>query len=475
MVLVTLAQPVESVPDASETRLSLGPAAARNLATTTKSVPQMRAISSRWLLKVLPWVEAEGGTFRVNRRLSYEVGDGRVTFTDTGSGPAVIPAELGELPLLRGFDEPDVLAALAARFERRDYEPGDVVVASGGLSDEAFLIVHGRLDQVGTGEYGDRTTLGVLADGDHFGDDSLTDPLSTWDLTVKAVTRCTALVLPQRGFDEVLAQSEALRERLRWFQANRGAQRNEHGEADVAVASGHEGEPDLPSTFVDYDPAPREYELEVAQTILRVHRRVADLYDEPMDQTEQQLRLTIEALRERQEHELVNNPRIGLLHNADLKQRIRTRGGPPTPDDLDHLLSLVWKEPGCLLAHPRTIAAIAREWNHRGLHPGPVEINGHHVPAWRGVPLLPCNKIPISGHHTSSVLLLRTGLDNQGVIGLHQTGLPDEYRPGLTVKDMGTDAKAITSYLVSAYFSAAVLVPDALAVLEQVEIGREEA
>lgn len=39
---------------------SLTTAAARNLATT-KSVPQMHVLS-RWLLRVLPWVEASGGT-----------------------------------------------------------------------------------------------------------------------------------------------------------------------------------------------------------------------------------------------------------------------------------------------------------------------------------------------------------------------------------------------------------------------------
>src|SRR4051812_36486327 len=53
---------------------SLGTAAARNLATTTKSVPQMQNISSRWLLKILPWVQVSAGTYRVNRRLSYSVG-----------------------------------------------------------------------------------------------------------------------------------------------------------------------------------------------------------------------------------------------------------------------------------------------------------------------------------------------------------------------------------------------------------------
>ena len=39
---------------------ALGKAAARNLTTTTKSVPQMQNISSRWLLKVLPWVQVNG-------------------------------------------------------------------------------------------------------------------------------------------------------------------------------------------------------------------------------------------------------------------------------------------------------------------------------------------------------------------------------------------------------------------------------
>ena len=64
--------------------MSLDTRAARNLATTTKSVPQMQGISSRWLLRILPWVQVSGGTYRVNRRLSYVVGEGRVTFFNTG-------------------------------------------------------------------------------------------------------------------------------------------------------------------------------------------------------------------------------------------------------------------------------------------------------------------------------------------------------------------------------------------------------
>ena len=97
-------------------QLSLSTAAARNLATTTKTPPQMQAISSRWLLKILPWVQVSGGTYRVNRRLSYAVGDGRITFDRTGAEVRVVPAELCELASLRGFDDMDVLTALADRF-----------------------------------------------------------------------------------------------------------------------------------------------------------------------------------------------------------------------------------------------------------------------------------------------------------------------------------------------------------------------
>src|ERR1041384_6477348 len=105
------------MPDNSRSPMSLNTRAARNLATTTKSVPQMQEISSRWLLRILPWVQVSGGTYRVNRRLSYAVGDGRITFSTTGATVRVIPQELRELPLLHEVDDVEVLRAVAERFE----------------------------------------------------------------------------------------------------------------------------------------------------------------------------------------------------------------------------------------------------------------------------------------------------------------------------------------------------------------------
>jgi hypothetical protein len=455
----------------AERQLSLGTTAARNLATTTKSQPQMQGISPRWLLRMLPWVHVSGGTYRVNRRLSYPVGGGRVSFTATGSRVRVIPPALRELPLLRGFDDAAVLEALADRFTQREFQPGGVIVASGRPADQVLLIAHGKVSKAGIGRYDGQTALGVLADGDHFGDEALVGPAGMWEFTATALTGCTAMALPRQAFEEILERSPALRAHVARLRSGPRPARNKHGEAAIEVASGHAGEPVLPETFVDYEPSPREYELNVAQTVLRVHTRVADLYNDPMDQLKEQLRLTTEALRERQEHELINNRDFGLLHNADLRQRIHTRTGPPTPDDLDELLSRRRKSQ-FFLAHPRTIAAFRRECSHRGIYPQHVQLNGNPVSTWRGVPILPCDKIPITRAHTSSILVLRTGEDSHGVIGLHQVGRPDEYRPGLSVRFMGRDEKAISSYLVSAYFSAAVLVPDALGILENVEVSQ---
>ncbi len=451
-------------------QMSLDIAAARTLTTTTKSAPQMQEITSRWLLRMLPWVQVSGGTYRVNRRLSYVVGDGLLTFTSNGTNVRVVPCELTELPWLQGFDNEDILNTLADRFVQQEFEQGDVIVQADQPADRIFLIAYGKANKLGTGKYGDQTVLEVLADGEHFGITSLLDD-KKWPYTVQAATHCTVLSLQRQIFQDLLNQLPELRAQVEQAQARAQKPQNRHGEAAIDLASGHDGEPDLPGTFVNYDASPREYSLSVAQTILRVHTRVADLYNEPMNQVEQQLRLTLEALRERQEHELINNREFGLLNNADRKQRLSTRSGPPTPDDFDELLALV-RDAGVFFAHPRAIAAFGKECNRLGIHPQTVPIHGATVPAWRGLPIFPCNKIPVTQDNSSSILVLRTGLENQGVIGLHQTGIPDEYQPSVSVRFMGINEKAIISYLVSAYYSVAVLVPDALGILENAEIGR---
>lgn len=239
----------------------------------------------------------------------------------------------------------------------------------------------------------------------------------------------------------------------------------------VTVACSQRDERELPETFVDYDESPREYFLSAVTTVVDVHTRVSDLYSTPHDQIKEQLRLAIETIKERQEDELINNGEYGLLNNVADEQRLSTFSGAPTPDDLDQLITKVWKEPAFFLAHPLAIAAFGRECTRRGVPPPTVSLFGSQFITWRGIPLIPSNKLRIEDGKTK-ILLLRTGEGRQGVVGLYQPGLPGEQGVGLSVRFMGISRKAIASYLISLYCSLAVLTEDALAVLENVEVDK---
>jgi len=238
----------------------------------------------------------------------------------------------------------------------------------------------------------------------------------------------------------------------------------------IEVDCSAKDERELPATFVDYEEWGREYVLNAVNTVVDVHTRVSDLYSSPHNQIKEQLRLTIETVKERQESELINNSEYGLLHNVADSQKVKSRTGAPTPDDFDELLSKVWKEPAFFLAHPQAIAAFGRECTRRGVPPPTVALFGSQFITWRGVPIIPCDKLKVTKGKTN-ILLLRTGESRQGVVGLYQPNLPGQQSMGLSVRFMGINHKAIASYLVSLYCSLAVLTDDAIAVLENVDVG----
>ena len=234
----------------------------------------------------------------------------------------------------------------------------------------------------------------------------------------------------------------------------------------------------IPQGFVDYETKPREYILSSVSTIINVDTKVADVFSSPYDQAKEQLALAVESLRERQESQIINNDDYGLLKNVPDSQRIQPLNGAPTPDDLDELISKVWKEPSFFLAHPRAIAAFERECTRRGVPPVTANINGGTFILWRGIPLIPTDKLmvdglknPTSQFGKTNILLVRTGEAKRGVIGLYQSGLQGEHSRGLAIRFRGIDDKGVASYLLSLYCSAVILADDAIAVLEDVEVG----
>ena len=240
---------------------------------------------------------------------------------------------------------------------------------------------------------------------------------------------------------------------------------------DIRIECSPSDGEDLPAAFIDYEEQPREYTLSTVTTTIEVQTRISDLYRSPMDQVHEQLGVLIEKVKERQENELVNNANYGLLSNVDPAMRVKTRTGAPTPDDLDELIAKVWKEPAFFLAHPRAIAAFGRECTRRGVPPPTVTLFGSPFLTWRGLPLVPTDKLTVSEDGKTNILLLRTGEKKRGVVGLFQPGLPGEVSPSLSVRLMGINQSGAAQYLLSLYCSVAVLTDDALGVLEGVDVG----
>jgi len=237
---------------------------------------------------------------------------------------------------------------------------------------------------------------------------------------------------------------------------------------------------EIPEGYVQYQQKPREYTLNSISTIINVDTAVEDVFSSPYDQTKEQLHLAIESLRERQESQIINNDDYGLLKNVPDSQRITpgNKAGSPMPDDLDELITKVWKEPAFFLAHPRAVAAFQRECTRRGVPPATASLFGGTFILWRGIPIVPTDKLfvdglknPKSKSGKTNILLVRTGEAKRGVIGLYQTGLQNEQGRGLSVRFRGVDNKGLASYLLSLYCSAAILSEDAIAVLEDVEVG----
>jgi len=160
--------------------------------------------------------------------------------------------------------------------------------------------------------------------------DVVTPPTSLGDAAARQLANATKTV-PQLS----TISPRWLIHCLQWVPVEAGIFRlNKVKDADgLTVDCSAQDERDLPETFADYEEKPREYMLSAVTTVVDIHTRISDLYSVPHNQIAQQLRLTIETIKERQERELVTNKEYGLLNNVAATQTIQTRKGAPTPDD----------------------------------------------------------------------------------------------------------------------------------------------
>ena len=118
---------------------------ARNLATTTKTSPKMMSITPRWMLSLLPWVQVDGGTFRVNRtkvelskaeRIGVEINGDDVSFT---------PESLRSVPLFSRLPDA-IIARMTSRFKTEAVSLGNKLIVEGEDRSKFFIIAQGQVE-----------------------------------------------------------------------------------------------------------------------------------------------------------------------------------------------------------------------------------------------------------------------------------------------------------------------------------------
>jgi hypothetical protein len=123
---------------------------ARNLANTTKTVPQMMSITPRFLLSLLPWVQVEGGTFRVNRTKVELRNAERVELDFAESVPSFQPQALRSVPLFSKLPD-DIITRMASHFKTEEVTLGNKLVVEGEDRAKFFIIAQGQVEVLSKG------------------------------------------------------------------------------------------------------------------------------------------------------------------------------------------------------------------------------------------------------------------------------------------------------------------------------------
>jgi hypothetical protein len=466
-----------------ESSYSIGIDAARQIATTTKTRPTMSSITPRWLLAFLPWVEVEAGVFRVNQVKNELLRKSRKQSSHDHLKKELNPENITDIEFFSELSKEDA-GKIISQMKPQEFMSGSIINEE-KASDAFHIILSGKVEITHKDDSERDMRLALLGDGDYFGNIGLGDNYQKDNFTqIKSLGKTKTLSISQEKFSKFLEVNKLIKEKIKTTIENnkkRLLSVNSQGERVPPFMSAHLGHPDLPVSYFDFEDHPYEYHMSLVQTTIRLHNRVSDLYNVPYNQLHEQLRLAVLGMRERQEWDMINDPQIGLLPNVHNSMRVFSRTGSPTPDDMDDLIAAVWKKPAFFLAHPSAIAAFGRECTKRGVPPVIVHLMGSPFMTWRGIPILPTDKLEVMKDPDSfrqigltNILLIRVGLENQGVVGLTQANLPQNpyYKePGVAVSFNGIDNKGCANYLTSVYFSIASLTYDAVAVLQGVQVG----
>jgi CRP/FNR family cyclic AMP-dependent transcriptional regulator len=165
-------------------------------------------------------------------------------------------AVLGSIPLFAGLS-PEQLEKVAALAQVRSFAGREVVVTQGEAARALFAIVRGRLKVASSGPDGRDTVLGIMAEGEVFGEVALLDG-GARSATCTAIEPCELLVIERTEFMALLETSPAIAVKLLHVLAGRLRRLSQRSEdaafldvpsrlarslLDLAVRFGEQGSP----------------------------------------------------------------------------------------------------------------------------------------------------------------------------------------------------------------------------------------
>jgi len=213
---------------------------------------------------------------------------------------------------------------------------------------------------------------------------------------------------------------------------------------------------------VAYNHQPVEIEMVAIETLIKVPSKIYDVMNYPHNQMINQIRLTIENIYEQQEKYFINNPHTGLISFCIKNNRIKEYNAQINPDVLDDLLALVWNKPTFYLMHPTILSELCKACNSLGLNTGNMELFGYPFVTWRGLPIVTSDKVPYDKKSNTYVFLIRTGVDDSGVIQLYNL-TPTKSDPGIFIETSMTDNLGSVNTRVTLYTNIAILSSESIA------------
>ncbi len=124
------------------------------------------------------------------------------TISRDGRYATIEPSRLREISLFSRLSETD-LDAIASRFVTKHYSENKMVIAQGDEADSFYVIVRGSVEVIQVEPDGKENLLGILEDGDFFGETALIENV-LHTTTVQTRTSCLLLALDRELFLKIL-------------------------------------------------------------------------------------------------------------------------------------------------------------------------------------------------------------------------------------------------------------------------------